>query len=89
MFCLALQIGQVSVRRSSELGVVERVSVEVLEVPFDRLPIVSVATSRHNDGILHDLHGDRAQELPHNFWCSLGSYPLSLSFFRRRSWVAG
>ena len=55
---------QDSVCRSSELGVVERVSVEVLEMSLDRLAIVRVATSRDNDGILHDLHGDGAQELP-------------------------
>ena len=56
-------------------------------MPFDRLAIVSVATSRDNDGILHDLHGDRAQELPHRFWFfheSLGSYPQRKKKLGRR-----
>ena len=45
--------------------IVQGIPMTVLEVLLDRLAIVSVAAAPHHHGILHDLHRNRAQELPH------------------------
>lgn len=50
--------------KQPRVHVVQGIPMTVLEVLLDRLTIIGVAAATHHHGILHDLHRNRAQELP-------------------------